>query len=262
MLTVRLSRPRAIPTPSQSQDVKADDTYLTSACDPLIKNGSKLLNPCGLVAASYFTDVISLVPATSQPTTVAMDQTNIAWAYDKQYVFLQPEGFKKAGPYTTAQTCSDIGLPATCELYMEDASFYYYFYPNAATTVYLYQMFPGIISPLKGVTDEHFIVWMKTAALPTFRKLYGKITRAPGSNTFKRGDVLQFNINANFYVNSFKGSKALVLSTLGEFGAKNVNVGIAYLTCGCLCGFLGLLFLFVQLFCARQLGTKESLKWE
>jgi hypothetical protein len=27
------------------------------------------------------------------------------------------------------------------------------------------------------MTDEHFMVWMRTAALPTFRKLWGRIER-------------------------------------------------------------------------------------
>lgn len=44
-----------------------------------------------------------------------------------------------------------------------------------------------MISPVDGVADEHFIVWMRTAALPTFRNLYGKIEHdlvAPAEITF------------------------------------------------------------------------------
>jgi hypothetical protein len=42
----------------------------------------------------------------------------------------------------------------------------------------------------KGVTNEHFIVWMRTAGLPTFRKLYGKIDQ-----DLPAGTQLSFAIN-------------------------------------------------------------------
>jgi len=98
--------------------------------------------------------------------------------------------------------------------------------------------------------------------MPTFRKLYGKISRAPGSNSFKKGDVLVLGVEANYYVHNFSGKKSLVLSTQGPYGNPNVNVGIAYLVCGCLSGFLGLMFLFKQLLRPRPTGSKELLKWD
>ena len=246
-----------------SQYVAADDSYLISACTPLVKNGTQVRNPCGLVAASYFTDVISLQSGSSSPSTVAMDESNIAWAYDRTYSFLQPQGFQKAGPYSTAQTCTSIGLNSACKTYKKAGQFYYYYYPNDDTTYYLHEMYPSLISPLEGVTNEHFIVWMKSAALPTFRKLWGKVSRAGGSSyNFKKGDVLTFYVQANYFVNSFKGSKALVLTTLNSLGMVNSNIGLAYLVCGCLCGFLGLLFTFVQLVMPRHVGSPEMFKWE
>jgi len=34
------------------------------------------------------------------------------------------------------------------------------------------------------VTDEHFIVWMRTAGLPSFRKLWGKIEKRLEPGTY------------------------------------------------------------------------------
>ena len=70
------------------------------------------------------------------------------------------------------------------------------------------------------MTNEHFIVWMRTAGLPSFRKLYGKI-----DGNFKAGDKLVFNITANYEVRSFDGKKTLVISQNGEFGGQNPYLG-------------------------------------
>jgi hypothetical protein len=40
---------------------------------------------------------------------------------------------------------------------------------------YLYETFPEVISPLYGVNDERFMVWMRVAGLRQFRKPYGKV---------------------------------------------------------------------------------------
>lgn len=57
---------------------------------------------------------------------------------------------------------------------------------------------------LQGVEDEHFIVWMRTAALPNFRKLYAKI-----NTDLEAGSVLAIDVDGNFEVNSFGGKKYL-----------------------------------------------------
>ena len=88
---------------------------------------------------------------------------------------------------------------------------------------YLYQTFPQTISPLVGVNSEHFAVWMKTAALPTFRKLYGRITQ-----DLKRGDTLVFTIENNYDVHAFSGKKALVVATTVGFEIE--FIALAYTT--------------------------------
>lgn len=93
------------------------------------------------------------------------------------------------------------------------------------------------------VTDEHFMVWMRPAALPDFRKLWGRIDEdlEPGLYTL--------TINNNYPSISKKNTesyqvvdKYFILSTLTVLGGKNYILGICYIGIGAVFLIMALLF--------------------
>ncbi len=106
------------------------------------------------------------------------------------------------------------------------------------------------------MTDEHFIVWMRPAALPNFRKLFGVI-RAD----IPAGTVLNFSVSAAYPVAAFGGSKTLVVSTASVIGGKNAFLGIAYIAVGFACVALALLFGLQAHFGGRRMGDTAKLVW-
>jgi hypothetical protein len=85
--------------------------------------------------------------------------------------------------------------------------------------------------------DEHFMVWMRPAGLPNFRKLWGRIN----------GDLLPGNytlsIKNTYDVKAFDGQKFFVMSTVNSFGGKNSFLGISYIVVGSICIVMAVLFL-------------------
>ena len=77
---------------------------------------------------------------------------------------------------------------------------------------------------------------MRTAGLPNFRKLYGKL-----DNNLKAGEY-KLNIRNNFNVSSFDGKKYFVLSTTNFLGGQNYFLAICYIIVGALCIMFGIIF--------------------
>eukprot|EP00826_Nyctotherus_ovalis_P050249 TRINITY_DN6141_c0_g1_i24.p1 TRINITY_DN6141_c0_g1~~TRINITY_DN6141_c0_g1_i24.p1 ORF type:complete len:264 (-),score=50.56 TRINITY_DN6141_c0_g1_i24:99-890(-) len=73
------------------------------------------------------------------------------------------------------------------------------------------------------MTDEHFIVWMRVAGLPTFRKHWGRIEPGLEEGTYT------VTVENNYDVSKFSGKKYIVLTTVNAFGGKNYVLGSCFL---------------------------------
>lgn len=122
---------------------KSGYTSVSSDCDPLKATADKVpYYPCGLIANSVFNDTFSNLTAVGgSGGNYTMTEKGIAWASDKTL-------YKK-----TTLSPDSIAVPPNWAVR----------YPEGYTA----DNPPPDISQ-----DEHFIVWMRTAALPTFSKLY------------------------------------------------------------------------------------------
>jgi len=95
--------------------------------------------------------------------------------------------------------------------------------------------------------DENFIVWMRTAGLPNFRKLYNIIHSdiKPGKYRIEIANSASLLSLAHFLdypVSQFDGKKSVVLSTTSWVGGKNSFLGWAYIVVGVICFFQGVAF--------------------
>lgn len=236
-------------------------------CKPLNELGGIKLNPCGVAANTFFNDVFKLVGGTDAATgeDLIMMEEGIAWPSDLEYAFAQPDGFRyEACPDDTCDTsCCDAeedGTEWSCKepYYNEkDLTCYRYHYPQDDKTQFLYETYPEIISPLEGVTNEHFVVWMRTATQPTFRKLYGWINQP-----IEKGTNLTFEVTANYVVHRFRGSKSLIVSTNNIFGGRNPYLGPAFYWVGFYCLLAGTFFALKQSLRPRKLADPNHLHYK
>ncbi|KAL5574321.1 hypothetical protein UlMin_023918 [Ulmus minor] len=190
--------------------------YDTNKCKPEDSANGSPIVPCGLIAWSLFNDTYWFSVKNSK---LNVSKKDIAWKSDQGNKFgtnVYPKNFQSGGLIGGAKLNSSIPLSE----------------------------------------QEDLIVWMRTAALPTFRKLYGKIEEDLEAN-----DVVTVVIQNNYNTYSFGGKKKLVLSTTSWIGGKNDFLGVAFLTVGGLCLLLAISFILLYVVKPRPLGDPSYLSW-
>lgn len=149
------------------------NSTLEDDCDPMYKGkDGKYLYPCGLIANSFFNDTFKL----DNPEYL-LYENDITWKDDVKSKYKNPKERKPGYQY------------------MYFFIFYYFFNSNDTYPMIQWEKSDDETSSAYyggGVQDEHFIVWMRTAALPNFRKLYGRITEDIPKDT-----ELTFTVNAS-----------------------------------------------------------------
>ena len=78
---------------------------------------------------------------------------------------------------------------------------------------------------------------MRTAGLPNFRKLWGRIEGDLKAGTYS------LTIDNIYDVSDYDGSKMFVISTTNALGGKNFFLAVCYLVVGSLCIVFAIIFL-------------------
>ncbi|XP_051470078.1 cell cycle control protein 50A [Apus apus] len=191
-------------------------------CEPYRTNEDKPIAPCGAIANSMFNDTLELYRIENNTRTpIPLIKKGIAWWTDKNVKFRNPTGDGNNLTALFQGTTKPINWPKP--VYMLDSE------PDN-----------------NGFINEDFIVWMRTAALPTFRKLYRLIERKNNLQPTLQAGTYSLDIAYNYPVHSFDGRKRMILSTISWMGGKNPFLGIAYITVGSICFFLGVVLLIIH----------------
>lgn len=230
-------------------------------CEPLNRLGNITIHPCGLIANTFFNDQFTLVSGNDfNNLPLVMREDGIAWQSDIDFAFDQPYGFNSSKCIQCDASCCNSddscigGLPYVDP---KTGECYRFYYPMDDTIQYLYETYPNVISPIEGVTNEHFIVWMRIATQPNFRKLYGWIDEPIAENT-----TFTFQIESNWVVTRFKGSKALVISTTSIFGGRNPYLAPVFIYVGYFCFIAGIFFTLKHTLRPRKLADPAYLSFK
>ncbi|XP_014852720.1 PREDICTED: cell cycle control protein 50C-like [Poecilia mexicana] len=187
------------------KNLKNPSTY----CAPFDKDNDGVpIAPCGAIANSMFNDSFTLNYhlSSSRSVPVPLLRTGLTWYTDKNIKFRNPR--------TDNLTLAEVFEGTRPPLYWQKP---------------VYSLDPHDPNN-NGFINEDLIVWMREAAFPNFKKLYGILNRA--DPIFEKGlpkGNYSIDISYNFPVQHFQGRKGVVLTTLTWFGGQNHFLPIAYL---------------------------------
>ncbi|CED85237.1 Cell cycle control protein [Phaffia rhodozyma] len=214
---------QSVDTDQLHGSAQSASTLNSGNCKPITSIGGLPVYPCGLIANSVFNDTFNTPTLISTSQVYNFTSNGITWSNEhKKYL---DAGYKNV---------SQVAVP-----------------PNWVERYgSTYTEFPKLYD------DPHFMVWMRTAGLPTFRKLFFRNVE----ETMAQGRY-RIEIYMNYPVKQFNGTKSMVISTVSWIGGKNSFLGWAYVAAAALFALLGLLGTVRHLMKPRRLGDMSLLSW-
>ncbi|KAJ8760786.1 hypothetical protein K2173_021824 [Erythroxylum novogranatense] len=188
----------------------------TSSCEPQQSNNGLPIIPCGLIAWSLFNDTYTFVRGGVE---LRINRKNIAWKSDRDHKFgkqVYPFNFQNGTLIGGGKLDQDVPLS----------------------------------------NQEDLIVWMRTAALPSFRKLYGRI-----EEDLEEDDVIDVKLTNNYNAYSFGGKKKLVISTSSWLGGRNDFLGVACIFIGSSSIVIAIAFILLHVNNPRPYGDTAYISW-
>ncbi|XP_074550591.1 transmembrane protein 30C [Halichoeres trimaculatus] len=197
--------------------LKSPSTY----CQPFLNDHKgRPIAPCGAVANSMFNDSFTLTYHSPKGRTapVPLLRKGITWYTDKNIKYRNP----RKENLTLAEVFEGTAKPPYWKNHVYELDTHD---PNN-----------------NGFINDDLIIWMREAAFPNFKKLYGVLYRS--NQPFTKGLPVgnySIDISYNFPTKYFRGRKEVVLTTLTWFGGQNHFLPIAYLVTSSLIFLLAVL---------------------
>ncbi|KAF9630321.1 phospholipid-translocating P-type ATPase [Lasiodiplodia theobromae] len=175
----------------------------------------KAYYPCGLIANSLFNDTFSQPRRINDSANENENETSTTYYYNmttKGIAFPADRDLVKQTRYTPEEVVPPPAWRAR--------------YPD------------GYADGVPDLSeDEGFVVWMRTAALPNFRKMAMR-------NDGETMPVARYQVDVedNYDVSSFGGTKSIVITTRGNVGSKSSNLEGFCMLVGCVTFIFGVAF--------------------
>jgi len=240
--------------------LRGDSNPDLADCDPLETddNGDDLV-PCGLFAASFFEDRFTMeyqLPTESQfiPLCDYEHESDPCYFYSAGETESWNENWAN---FSNEGMWEKDGIAWDSDI---ESKFKFVALSDGQSNIGPRQKQSGLNLP--DVDDEDFIVWMRAAALPNFRKLHRVIRELPNAQTvLSAGTVVSIRIASWFPTKDFDGEKWITVAKTEWCGGENHALAWTYIVVAAAAILLTVTFAILLLFGTRKMANVHQFTW-